>query len=290
MKLAVMGAGAVGGYIGARLAAAGNEVAIIARGAHGAAIRERGLEVRSELGDVTIRPGPVTDDPGTIGPVDVVIFAPKLYDTETAGALCRPLIGPDSVLISFQNGVESEAILGADHVAGGVAEFSANIAAPGIIQHNGPFARLRYGELDGRASARIGAFHAVVEAAGVEGRLSDAITTDLWRKFALLCPMASVCTLLRLSLGDVRDNPAAWRMLVDAVSEVVAVGRARGIDPGDDAVDYALDIYRNFPAVARPSLLFDLEHAKRLELDGLAGTVCRLADAHGVGVPVHRAA
>ena len=167
-----MGSGGVGGYFGARLAAAGSDVTFIARGAHLDAIRTVGLRVESPLGDVTLHPAQATDRPGEIGPVDVVLFATKLWDTEVAGEACRPLMGPDTAVVSLQNGVDAEdslaAILGAGHVMGGVSQIAAVIERPGVIKHNGDFATIIFGERDGVTTPRAEALRDALTDAGIK--------------------------------------------------------------------------------------------------------------------------
>src|SRR5262245_55532347 len=174
-----MGSGGVGGYMGGRLAAAGQDVTVIARAAHLAASRERGLARRSALGAVLLRPAQASDDPAAIGPVDLVIFAVKLYDSEVAAEATRPLVGPDTGVVTFQNGVDSTELLaralGRDHVIGGVAQIAAVIDGPGVIRHTGTMANFIFGELDGASSERVGALAGALQAAGVDHRISDDI-------------------------------------------------------------------------------------------------------------------
>lgn len=294
MKIAVMAAGAVGGYFGARLAAAGEDVTFVARGAHLDALRANGLIVASALGDLTVRPVQATDDPAEIGPVDVVLFAVKLWDTETAGTAARPLIGDGTAVISLQNGVDSIArltpALGADHVVGGVAYISAVISGPGAINHNGNFARLVFGETDGRASPRLEAFDAACARAGIDHTLSTDIARDQWEKFVFLVGLAGATGLTREPLGRVLDDPHCRALYRDIMSEVVAVGRAAGValDPG--FADDRLAFSETLPATMKASLLEDLERGNRLELDWLSGEVVRRGHALGVPTPANAAA
>ena len=291
MKIAIMGSGGVGGYFGARLAATGNDVTFIARGAHLDAIREGGLRVHSPLGDVHISPAQGTDDPARVGPVDIVLFATKLYDTETAGELCKPLVGDDTAVISLLNGVDSEQqlgrILGAQHVVGGVARISAEIAAPGVIQHHTEFATIEFGELDGRKSERLQTFHAAATAAGVDARLRDDINVAIWQKFLLLASFSAVTALTRLPAGPIRDNPETWNLMKAAAQETGAVARARGVRLAENAVDDVVEILSTLPDGMKASMLMDLERHKRLELEWLSGAVCRLGRQSGVETPVH---
>ncbi|UCH74678.1 MAG: 2-dehydropantoate 2-reductase [Rhodospirillales bacterium] len=290
MKIAVLGAGGVGGYFGARLAQSGADVTFIARGAHGAAIRETGLKVFSPNGDVLVQPAKATDDPARLGPVDAVMFCVKLWDVESAAAACRPLVGPDTAVISFQNGVDAEeriaGILGAQHAVGGVAAIAALIEAPGVIRHTGTMAWLKYGELDGRASPRIEAFDAACRAAGIEASISPDITAEIWRKFAFLAPMAGATAATRMSIGPILADPDTRQLFTDLIAETVAVGRARGARLEDSLEAKQLAFAEGLPAEMKASMLGDLERGNRLELPWLTGAVVRLGKELGVPTPV----
>ncbi len=292
MKIAIMGSGGVGGYFGARLAATGNDVTFIARGAHLDAMRSRGLRVQSPLGDVHIDPAHATDDPTEVGPANIVLFATKLYDTEIAGEMCKPLIGADTAVISLLNGVDSEEqlsrILGAQHVVGGVARISAEIAAPGVIQHHTNFAVIEFGELDGQKSERLQTFLAAATAAKIDAQLCDDINIAIWQKFLLLASFSGVTALTRLPAGPIRDNPETWNLMQEAAREAGAVARARGVGLAENAVDEVVKIMGTLPDAMKASMLMDLERGKRLELEWLSGAVCRLGRKSGVDTPVHR--
>ncbi|NIS07149.1 MAG: 2-dehydropantoate 2-reductase [Gammaproteobacteria bacterium] len=304
MKIAVMGSGGVGGYFGARLATAGNDVTFIARGAHLAAMRSDGLRVQSARGDIHLSPVTATDDPNDVGPVDIVLFATKLYDTESAGELCKPFIGRDTAVISLLNGVDSEEqlsrILGAEHVVGGVARISAGIAAPGVIQHHSDFAIIEFGELDGRPSARLEKFHATAREAGIDALLRDDIIEAIWEKFVMLASFSAITALTRLPIGPIRDTPETWRLVEAAIHETAAVGRAKGVSLAEDLVDDVLRLISGLPIGKaaqgsqgglpdgmKSSMLMDLERGNRLELEWLSGAVCRLGRETGVETPVH---
>jgi len=290
VKIAVMGAGGVGGYFGARLAQSGADVTFIARGAHGAAIRESGLKVFSPNGDVLVQPAKATDDPSRVGAVDVVMFCVKLWDVESGAEHCRPLLGADTAVISFQNGVDAEeriaAILGAEHAVGGVAAISAFIESPGVIRHTGKMAWLKYGELDGRSSPRIEAFDAACRKAGFEASISPDIVADIWRKFAFLAPMAGATAATRMPIGPILGDPDARRLFTDLIAETVAVGRARGARLEDGLEAKQLAFAEGLPAEMKASMLGDLERGNRLELPWLTGAVARLGRELGVPTPV----
>lgn len=292
MKIAVMGTGGVGGYFGARLAHADNEVSFIARGAHLEAIGRQGLRVRSPLGDMHVHPAVCSSDPADIGPVDIVLFATKLYDTESAGEMCTPFLGPDTAVISLLNGVDSEEqlarLLGAEHVAGGVARISAEIEAPGVIRHLSDFASIEFGEMDGHESKRLRRFLDVARAAGIDAELRGDIEAAIWDKFILMSTISAMTALTRLPLGPIRDNPASWELMQDAAREAGAVARARGVQLSPDAVDRVMKILTKLPDSMKASTLMDLERGKRLELEWLSGAVCRFGRETGVDTPVHR--
>ena len=210
MRIAGMGSGGVGGYVGSRLAASGQDVTFLARGAHLAAIRDHGLALWSALGDVLIQPAKVSDDPAGVGPVDVVIFAVKLYDTEVAAAAARPLIGATTGVLTLQNGVDSTGtlarVLGAAHVVGGVAHIASVIAEPGVIRHTGTMARFVLGEINGERSARVQALADALRAAGVDHQVSADIQRDIWEKMIFLASFAGLTALVRLPIGPIRED------------------------------------------------------------------------------------
>ncbi len=289
MRIAVVGAGGVGGAFGAALAKAGGDVTFIARGAHLAAMRASGLRVLSPRGDVHLRPTEATDQPASIGAVDFVLFCVKLWDVESAGAAIRPLIGPYTAVIPLQNGIDASErlvpILGKEAVMGGVAQISATIAEPGVIRQTGTFMRLVFGELDGRPSQRGAAFHALCQKAGFDSVNSDAILTALWEKFVLLATNSSVVALTRLPFGKLRDDPDVFALFAQGYAEVAAVGRARGIVLPVELEAKALQGTRTFPPEMMPSMAVDLLRGNRLELPWLAGKVVALGRELGVPTP-----
>ena len=287
-----MGTGGVGGYFGGRLAQHGEEVSFIARGAHLRAIQENGLIVRSRGGDFRIYPARATEDPAEIGPSDIVMFNVKMWDTEAAGRAVQPLIGQNTAVISFQNGVEAEEILanilGREHVMGGAAYIFSSIAEPGVIAHTSPTARLLFGELNGEATPRAEAFRAAAWAAGIDASLSSSITKDLWSKFVFICALSGMCAVSRSPVGRVLGSPATRELFVDAMREVASVGAARGVALDPDIVERQLAGAGSLPADEKPSMLYDLEHGHRLEVTWLNGTVARLGAELGVSTPINR--
>ena len=295
MKIAVVGAGGVGGYFGGRLAAAGEDVNFIARGAHLQAIREQGLQILSRAGgDAQLPPGGATDNAAEVGPVDAVLFSVKLYDVDAAAQAARPLVGADTVVVSLQNGVDAEQrmveILGPGHVAGGVAEIGANIAEPGVILHKSAFARLTFGALDGNADPRLERLCAACQAAGLEASVSDDIEASLWMKFIMLASFSAMTCLLRLPAEYIRDDADIRAVYVAALREVEAVGRARGVDLPAGVVERTTGFLDGMPDGMKASMLVDLEQGRRLELEHLSGAVVRFAAELGIPVPVHKTA
>ena len=240
MRIAIVGAGGVGGGYGAALAHAGADVTFIARGAHLAAMKGQGLKVESARGNTHLVPTQATDDPAAVGPVDFVLFCVKLWDVESAGAHIKPMVGPNTAVIPLQNGIDASErlipILGKQAVMGGVANISATIAGPGVIRQTGTVLRMPFGELDGTKSARAEAFAAMCKKAGIDGVLSANILTDLWMKFILLASNASMMAVTRLPIGKLRDDPDIAPLFPMAYREVFDVGRARGIELPDNAV------------------------------------------------------
>jgi 2-dehydropantoate 2-reductase len=289
MRIAVIGAGGVGGSFGAALAKAGNDVTFVARGAHLAAMRARGLSVLGPRGEIHLNPVQATDDPASIGPVDYVMFCVKLWDVESAGAGVRQLVGPTTAVIPLQNGIDASErlipILGKDAVMGGVAQISATVAEPGVIRQTGTFMRLVFGELDGRPSQRGAAFHALCRGAGFDSTNTNEILVALWEKFVVLAANSSVSTLTRLPFGKLRDDPDVFALFEKTTAEVAAVGRARGIRLSADIEARTLQIIRNFPSEMMPSMAVDLLRGNRLELPWLAGKVVALGREVGVPTP-----
>lgn len=293
MKIAVLGPGGVGGYFGGRLAAAGEDVTFIARGAHLAAIRDTGLRVESANGDFHVHPARVTDDPATVGSVDVLLFAVKLFDTEAAAEFARPLVGPATTVVNLQNGVESEAItadiLGSDRVMGGVAYIAAVIAEPGLVRQTGAFARLVFGELDGTLSDRGRRLEEACRRAGIDATLTPQIRVEIWRKFLMLAAVSSITAATRQPIGALRGDPDLRRLFENAIGEAAAVGRASGIALPPDAEAATMTLLDGLPAPMVASMVHDLNGGRRLELDRLGGAVVRLGAAVGVATPVHAA-
>ncbi|HZR89390.1 MAG TPA: 2-dehydropantoate 2-reductase [Bradyrhizobium sp.] len=289
MRIAVIGAGGVGGAFGAALAKGGSDVTFVARGAHLTAMQERGLKVLGPRGDIYLQPAKATDDPASIGAVDVVLFCVKLWDVESAGAAIRPLVGNATAVIPLQNGIDASErlipILGKEAVMGGVAQISATIAEPGVIRQTGVFMRLVFGELNGRPSARGAAFHAACQAAGFDSVNTDDIVVALWEKFVLLATNSSVASLTRLPFGKLRDDPEVFALSEKGFAEAAAVGRARGVKLAPDLEERMARTMRGFPPEMMPSMAVDLLRGNRLELPWLAGKVVALGRELNVPTP-----
>lgn len=293
MRIAVMGTGGVGGYFGGKLAVSGEDVAFVARGAHGAALAAHGLTIESGVSPVANHPIRVTDDPATIGPVDLVMVCVKLWDIESAVEQMRPLVGPETLLISFQNGVHAGEALteafGAEHVAGGVCHIGAAISAPGVIQHTGTVARLTFGAFDGAEDPRLVAFAAACAKAGIDHGHTRNIRRAIWEKFVFLTAMSGTTALTRRPIGDIRADPDLRAFFRDAAAETAAVADAKGAGLDADQVDKIMGFVDNLPASMKASMLHDLERGARLELPWLSGTVVRMGSELGIPTPVHRA-
>ena len=293
MRIVVMGTGGVGGYFGARLAQGGHDVAFVARGRHLEALRQKGLRVLSPLGDVHLTDLEVTDDPGTLGQADLVLFGVKLWDTEGAAEQIKPLLGADTGVVSFQNGVVKDdilrAALGADHVLGGVCYIAATIAEPGVIRHANKLQKLVFGEYDGTASPRVQAFHDACVDAGIDAELSTDIESAIWEKFVFLVGLSGMTSTVRRPIGPIRENPRSRAFLHDVMDEVVRVARAQGVSLPADYADDRLAFVDQVPADMSSSMHHDLEHGNRLEVAWLSGDVADRGKALGIPTPCNRA-
>ena len=289
-----MGAGGVGGLIGARLAHAGCDVSFIARGAHLAAMREHGLTLESPVGNVHLPRLRVTDDPATIGPVDLVFFAVKLWDTAAAARSILPLLVPETGFLSLQNGVRKDDILrpivSEKALMGGVAYMGTAISHPGVILHTGTMQRVVFGEYDGRRSKRAEALLENLKKTGIDARLSDDIRRSIWEKFVFLVGMAAVTATIRLPLGPILAHPLTRQFYLDAMREAAAVGRAHGVRLPEDIAEERLAFSDTLPPTMTASLQLDLERGNPLEVEWLSGAVVELGAAVGVPTPIHRAA
>ena len=292
MRIAAMAAGAVGAYFGARLQAAGHEVFYIARGAHREALEKNGLTIASVHGDLHLPKVNVADDPAKVGPVDTVLFAVKLWDTEKAAEQAKPLLGPDTRVITLQNGVDSyeriAPIVGAERAIPGVTYVVTVIERPGVIKQTSQFQRIICGTHDGRADAPLAAFVAAAKAARLDIALSDNIARDRWHKFILLSATSGTTSVTRATMGQILADPDTRALFRNLLQEAFTVGRAKGVALDDGLVDGFMALAEhNMPADMKASMANDLDRGNRLELDWLAGEVCRLGRELKVPTPVN---
>ena len=290
MRIAAMAAGAVGGYFGARMAAAGHDVFFIARGANLAAIKKDGLKIESVHGDVHIRDAKATDDPKSVGPVDIVLFAVKLWDTEKAAELTRPMVGPDTRVITLQNGIDSvervAPILGADQTIGGAAYIATTIAAPGTIKHTSSFARMRFGRADKKADAKLQAFVDAGKAAKIDLDISADIERERWEKFIFLTAMAGSTASLRSPIGPIAADPELRGFFRQLMEEAYTIGKAKGVALDPAYLDSRMDFVQNkVEPGMKASMAHDLERGNRLELDWLAGKVRAMGRTLNIPTP-----
>jgi 2-dehydropantoate 2-reductase len=291
MRIAVIGAGGIGAPYGAALAKAGAEVTFVARGAHLAAIREKGLRVEGDRGETHIRHAQATDDIAGIGAVDVVLSCVKLWDVETVAEQVRPIVGPQTAVIPLQNGVDAAermiAILGREPVMGGVAFVTGTIVSPGVVRQTGTYQQMTFGELDGRISERGERLRDLCEAAGFEGVLSPDIAVPIWEKFLMIVPASGLNALTRLPLGKWREHPELVALFDAALRETVAVGLAEGVRLSPDSIENGMAMMRSMPPHHMTSMGNDLLRGNRLELPWFAGKVVELGRRHGIPTPTN---
>ncbi|MGD9922243.1 MAG: ketopantoate reductase family protein [Pseudorhodoplanes sp.] len=293
MRILIMGSGGVGGVFGARLARGGADVIFVARGAHLAAMRKSGLRIEGGADPIALPEANATDDPATAGRVDMILFAVKLGDTESAARMLLPCIGPETGLISFQNGVRKDdmlrPIVGDAALVGGTSYVSAAITAPGVITQTGTMQGLAFGEFDGRRSKRVEDFHEACLAGGIQSEISPDINLVIWEKFAFLASVAGTTTSMRAPVGAIRENPMTRQFLQDLMQEIVDVGRARGVTFAPDFVEKRMSFADTLPASMIASMYHDLQSGKPLELRWLNGSVVDLGAETGVPTPLNRA-
>jgi 2-dehydropantoate 2-reductase len=293
MRVAVMAGGAVGGYFGGRLAAAGHEVAFIVRGSHRDAIGRNGLRIESPLGDLHLKHVDATDDPRQVGPVDVVLFAVKLWDTEMAGHKTRPLVESTTRVITLQNGVDSVErllpILGDNATIGGTTHVIAKIAQPGVIRHTGAMANIRCGRLDGRPDSVLADYVEQIKTASIDITLSDNMLLDIWKKFVLLSANSGMTASTRQPLGVIREDEDMRAFFYKLMLETMAVGCAVGIRFPPDFPEELDRLVAAFPPTTKASMANDLDAGNRLELDWIAGKVVALGRKHNIPTPGHEA-
>jgi 2-dehydropantoate 2-reductase len=294
VRFVVFGAGGVGGYVGARLAEADEDVALVARGEHLRAIRRDGLRLRSIAGDVTTGPIPATDDPARLGGAEVVVVATKTWQLEDAAASMPPLVGPETAVLPLLNGVEAAEVLaerlGRDRVVGGLCGMISFVAGPGEIHHVGAEPWVTLGEIDGQVTKRVEAIaEALRRCRGLRVEIADDIRIALWEKFMFITATGGVGAVTRAPMGVFRAVPETRSMLENAMREVVAVARARGVPLDPDTVGRRMDFIDGLEPHGTASMQRDIMDGKRSELEAWNGAVVRLGEEAGVETPVHRA-
>jgi 2-dehydropantoate 2-reductase len=293
VRIAIMGSGGVGGYFGARLAQGGADVTFVARGDHLAAMQRQGLRIESTTAPLHLPKVQATDDPASIGPVDLILFCVKLWDSEAAARSLKPIVGPETGIISLQNGVQKDdvlrAILGESVVVGGVTYIASIVARPGVISQTGAMQRIIFGEYDGQRSPRCEAFLAACQKGGINAELSSDIRRAIWEKFVFLAAVSGATTAMRAPIGRIRAEPATRRFLLDLMREAVAVGRAQGIDLPSEYADQRLALVDTLAPDMTSSMYHDLERGRPLEVGWLSGGVVKLGEQAGVPTPAHRA-
>jgi 2-dehydropantoate 2-reductase len=293
MKIAILGSGAVGGYYGARLARSGHDVTFIARGAHLAAIRDKGLEIRSPaLGDFVAR-ARAEEDTSRVGVVDLVMVAVKTYDNPTALPLLRPMLGPDTAVLTVQNGVDSPgevaAVVGEERTLGGTTYIATALEAPGLIVQTGDHRRIVFGEAFGelpRVSERVNRIHEAFAGADIQSYPVGDGRVPIWEKFVFLAALAGFTGAARLPIGPVWGDPFTRAQFLAGCREIEAVARAEGVPVAADVVDRIVPYVDAIPGSMRSSLLIDLQQGKRIEVEALQGTVVRRGAARGVPTPI----
>lgn len=292
MRFAIFGTGGLGGYYGARLAKAGHEVSFVARGAQLEAMRRDGLKVLSKLGDVHLESPRASDDPRELGEADCVIVAVKSWQVGDAAKAMAPLIGAETTVLPFLNGVEAAdqlgAVLGAERVLGGLSKVFSLVESPGVIRHASPGAYVELGELDGSRSARARALCEAFASSGVEAVLSGDIRSALWKKLVTVSSWAGLGALARSPMGELRKYPETRAMIDRAMDEGIAVGLARGHTMAADLKGELWRYYDGLPEGATASMQRDIMAGRPSELDAWNGAVVRFGAEAGLETPVHR--
>lgn len=290
MKIMVMGTGGVGAYYGGLLAEQGHDVTFIARGAHLQAIRENGLQVRSIFGDFTVSPAKATDNPAEVGEADLILFCVKTYNTDEAVEAMRPAVGPQTAVLSLQNGVDAVErigkVVGLEHVIGGATWLSSAVEAPGVVKQVSQFRRVVFGELDGTRSERVQSIFEVLNQTGITVEVSENILKILWTKFVFISAASSLGSLTRLPMGDYRAVPETREMILRLMHEVEALAQAQGIALDDDVVQKSLDFMDNAAPHIKASMQLDVEAGRRTELESMIGVIGRKGRELGVPTPV----
>jgi 2-dehydropantoate 2-reductase len=292
VRYVIVGTGGVGGFFGAKLAAAGEDVWFVARGKHLDAMKDHGLKVTSTGGIFIIPPEKITGNPESIESADAVLFCVKAYDTETAALQISPILSDDSIVVSLQNGVDNiEKIrkqLRHGLVYAGAAYMSARITAPGEITESGGFHRIVFGPSRAPVAARAHDIQATMARAGVKCELQDDINKELWRKYIFIASMGALTALSRLTHGEILSNSRTLTLMFDAMREIQAIAWKLGVDVEPIDEMKVLDGLKRFDPDTRSSMYFDLASGKPMEIEALNGTVVRFGEQLGIPTPIHR--
>lgn len=291
MRIAVIGAGGVGGYFGGLLAAAGHDVTFVARGEHGRTLRESGLHVRSLHGDFSL-PVHCVETPSQAGSADLVLFCVKSYDTRGAAAALAPSLLPGSLVVSLQNGIENAEALaeavGAERVLTGLVWVESAIVAPGVISQTSKVRRIALGPHDGTSMAGAEMVRDLLASAGADAEVHRDILPVLWDKLLFISSVSGVTCITRSAIGPILDTPAAFDLLVSAMEEARRTANLNGVLLGPENVRAALDLCVNLGPSFKSSMLRDLERGRRLEVEALSGAVVRAAERVATDAPIHR--
>jgi 2-dehydropantoate 2-reductase len=292
MRIAVFGAGAVGGYFGGRLAQAGLDVSFIARGKHLQAIKKKGLWVESICGNFNVHPAVVTDDPSTVGEVDVVLLGVKAWQVQEVARAMQPMLGPHTFMVTLQNGVDAPTVisdvLGSERIVGGLCKLICLIAKPGRIQHLGADPYITFGELDSSISERTTMLlRAFSQTTGLTAEISTNIWTDIWKKFLLMAPLSGLGSITRAPVGVFRHVPETRQMLLESIKEVLHVAKAHNVDFPKMVVEETVEFIDALPKGGTASMQRDIIEGRPSELNEQNGAVVRLGHVMGVQTPIN---
>ncbi len=289
MRVAIFGTGGVGGYYGGLLAKQGHDAAFVARGAHLQAIQKNGLQIKSIFGDFTVSPAKATDDPAQIGPVDLVLFCIKTYDTDTAAKKIMPIVTKETTVLSLQNGIDAVErigkVVGVEHVIGGATWISSAIEAPGVVKQVSQFRRVVLGELDGHVTPRLQSIFEALKETGVTVEISENIQKILWTKFVFISAASSLGSLTRLEMGDYRGVPETRAMITRLMREVEAVARKQGVDLDANVVEKSLEFIDNNAPHIKASMQLDVDAGRQFELESMVGVIGRKGRELGIPTP-----
>ncbi|OIO86448.1 MAG: hypothetical protein AUK02_05895 [Anaerolineae bacterium CG2_30_58_95] len=289
MKIAVIGSGSVGGYYGGLLAQQGHAVTFLARGAHLEAIRKNGLQIKSVHGNFTVKPATVVESLAGLGPVDMVLFCIKTYDTERAAESIRPILTPETAVLSLQNGIDAAdcvgRVVGMAHMLGAATWIASAIESPGVISQVSAFRRIVLGELDGRITPRAQAIYEALKATGITAELTDNILKVLWTKFVFIAAVSGVGALTRLEMGDYRAVPETRGLLTGIMREVEALARAQSVTLDEDVVEKSLAFIDASAPSIKASMQRDIETGHVSELEAIIGIIGRKGRELGILTP-----